>query len=408
MARPDYEDVMAEVERVAASAGSVCTVKMLGRSVEGRDIPCLLFTDPGVPSQTKQRVMVIAGQHGSEESGRAIALELMSFLASGEAEVPDILRSHEVAVVPCANPDGAVKDTYRNANDVDVAHTFQIDGPAGTPEGRALEAFALEFAPEVFVDIHGLGGGSMKDRVWFSKPLWFTPDRYFLAVMGMEMTRAVEAEGFPQCEAIPPIPFRPGEPWGDDLRLGEKLAVEVKSLSFGLEAIEHYYREPDWRKEGIARLRRLFRFGMEDYFGLGESGYPSSLISGTRICGLKAHGATPAERRESRVALTRFLRHNFALVDRDSDGLVKCARVKVVSQTLEGPNPGRFAVILRLRKPAKVLSVEWDGQALAEGDEHGYRIWDDAISVLVQVNLKAPFGGSERYLVVRYDSPYLS
>jgi len=378
-------------------------------------------------------VLVVAGQHGTEESGRSEALELIAWLASGGREARRVLGCHEIAVVPCANPDGAVHGTYRNAEDVDVAHTYSLGAPAGTPEGRCLEEFALPFAPEVVVDIHGRAGGGMKDTVWLSRPPAFTPDRHYLTVMALEMCRAAEEAGFPQAEVQPPGSLGPaalgpaalgpaalGESDRTGLTLGEKMAAEVKSLGFGVETIEHYYREPQWRADGLARLRRLLRFGCEDAFGLGEPGYPASVVSGSRICALKAHGRTAARRRESRVELSRFLGSNWAIVDRGADGLDGYARVKIFSKTVDGDNPERFAVLLRIKKPCRVRAVTWQGEALAElaaeeggedGDgDHGFSTWEDGISVLVQANIARPFGGGgpERVLEVRYDSPFLT
>ncbi|MBN1809270.1 MAG: hypothetical protein JW909_09405 [Planctomycetes bacterium] len=400
--RPGYEDVMESVEEVRSHP--LCDIRMLGKSVQGRDIPLVTLTDPAVPDDDKQHALILAGMHGTEESGRSIALELISFLASGREEAAETLRRQVVAVVPCSNPDGAVLATYRNAEDVDIAHTFTFDTAAGTPEGRAIEQFAVPFAPEIVVDIHGLAGGSMMDRVWFEQPWRFTPDRFFLSVIGNAMSGAAEAAGFPQREVSPPLTWKEEEIEG--LRLGGKLAAECKSLGLGLEAIEHYYREPEWRAAGLVRLRRLLRFGNEDEFGLGEPGYPTSLVSGSRICGLKAHGIDASSRRRNRVELTRFLATNWAIVDRGADGLDKCARVLVESKGANGPNPRRFAVLLRVRKPCEIQTIQWENEALEENDEHGYRIWEDANSRLIQVNLQAPLGGPGRLVTVRYDCPF--
>ena len=404
-ARPGYEDVLAELDRLRASAGPLASAQELGKSLRGRPIPCLLLTDPSADDADKQRVLLVAGQHGTEESGRAMALALTEFLLSGQAEAPDLLGKQSIAVVPCANPDGAVNDTYRNAEDVDIAHTYALDAPAATPEGRCLEQFALEFVPDVVVDIHGRAGGGMKELAWLM-PAWpFAPDRYFLTVMSLEMARAGEAAGFPQCEFKPPGALTPPE--GNVLMLGEKLAGELKCLCLGLETIEHYYREAQWRETGLVRLRRLLQFGMEDTFGVGEPGYPNSLVSGNRIYGLKAHGKTAADRRANRVELTAFLRRNWAIADRGPDGLDGCARVRVFSKTCEGVNPKRFALLLRFRKPCQIQAVQWNGQTLRPGDDHGYRTWEDHCSRFIQANLLEAFGGPERFLTVRYDSPHL-
>ena len=415
--RPDYEDVLREIERLSGPAGGLLQVRQLGASVQGRSIPCAILTDPAKPDDDKQRVLIVAGQHGTEESGRAMALALMEFLLSAQAEAPQVLARQVVAVVPCANPDGAANDTSRNAQDVDVAHTYALEGglqtrdsafgasaPAGSPEGRNLEQFALEFAPDVVVDIHGRAGGGMKELAWLMPAWGFSSDRYFLTAMSLAMAAAGEEAGYPQCELSPPGALRRQE--GNVVMLGEKLAWQLKSLCLGLETIEQYYRQDDWRQTGLARLRRLLRFGMEDAFGLGESGYPNSLVSGSRIQGLKAHGRTAAARRASRVELTRFLRENFAIADRGADGPDGCAKFTIFSETCHGQNPQRFAILLRIKKPCQVRSVSWRGQAIGRGDEHGYRLWEDGCSVLVQVNLLDAFGGPQRELAVEYDCPY--
>ncbi len=404
-ARPDYEDAVQTIHRVQAAAANRIRVQVLGRSIQGRDIPCAICTDPTVPDDDKQHVFIVAGQHGAEESGRAIALAVLEFLASDDPEAREILRRQVVAIVPSGSPDGAQMDNNRNAADMDVAHTYSFDAPAATPEGRALERFALDFAPELFIDMHGRAGGGMKELAWMSPAWGFSSDRYFLTQMSAAMAEAGEQAGFPQAELDPPSRL--------DIRamqtglLGEKLAAQVKTLSFGLETIEKYYREPDWRATGLARMRRLLRFGMEDAFGLGEPGYPASLISGTRAYGIKAHGATAAQRRANRVEMITFIRHNFCMADRDADGVDRFARIKVFSKTSDGPNPGRFALLLRIKKPCHVKTVEWKDQALKPDASHGYRAWEDNASVLVQGNIAEPFGGPERLLVVHYDSPLL-
>ena len=404
-ARPDYEDVVETIEKVRTQPSSTAKVISLGRSVEGREIPCAICTDPAAPDYDKQYVFIVASQHGAEESGRAMVLALLEWLCSGDAEAREILRRQVVAIAPCGSPDGAMHDDNRNAAGVDVAHTYPLNSPAGSVEGQALERFALEFAPEVFVDAHGRAGGGMKELAWLN-PAWnWSSDRFFLTQMSAAMAEAGEAAGFPQAELMPPAVLDPNA--APNL-LGDKLAAQVKSLSFGLESIEKYYREADWRVTGLARLRRLLRFGQVDAFGLGESGYPCSLIAGTRIYAIKAHGATAAARRANRVEMTQFLRRNFCYADRDADGPDGCAKMRVLSQTCDGPNPARFALLMRIRKPCRVQAVEWKGRPLDTGAEHGYRLWENENSIFVQANIPEPFGGPARFLVVRYESPWLT
>jgi hypothetical protein len=404
-ARPDYGDAMRAIETLRASGDPRVQVLEIGRSARNRSIPAAIFSDPASPDSDKQHVLVIAGTHGNEESGRAIALELMSFLLSPDPQAEQVRKRMRVAVVPCVNPDGAEANTYRNADGADIFHGFRRDTAPATPEGAAVEAFAWSFVPDVFVDVHGMAGGGMKDKVWLVPPLPFGADAYYLTEIAGRMMAAAEAEGLPQSEVAPPGPFRGHE---EHLHcFGDKLTTAFKTLCLGMESIEFYYREPQWRRDGITRLRALFAVGLADTFGLGEPGYPNVLVSGNRIGGLKAHGRTAEARRRNRIELADFLRQNYAIVDRGYDGLLGHARMCVSSQSLHGRNPDRFALLLRLVKPCEIRSITWDGTPLTPDDTHGYRVWEDANSLLLQANLVAPFGGPERHLDVHYSSPYL-
>ena len=401
--RPSYADVCDHLDGLAAE--SVVEVREIGRSVQDRPIRAAILTDRSAPDDDKQHVLIVASQHGSEESGRAMAMATMDFLVAGEDEAAEILRKQVVAFVPCVNPDGAVANNGKNADGDDIAHTWAYDAPAATVEARALEEFAAGFIPDVSVDIHGRAGGGMKEHAWVQPGWGFSSDRYFVTAMSLAMSEAGEAAGFPQCELAPAARLEPSE--GHHAMLGEIMTYRYKTLALGLESIEHYYRQDDWRITGSARLRRLLRFGNEDAFGLGVAGYPNVLVSGNRIYGLMAHGATAAERRASRVELLAFLKRNFTIADRGADGKDGRCTVRVFSKTCDGDNPQRFALLARIKNPCEVNAVTWDAQPLEQTDSaHGWRSWQDQCSTFVQANLTAPFGGPERLLAVDYDCPY--
>ena len=402
-ARPDYVDV---AERLDLWSGDPrVTVTIPGSSPEGRDIPCVTIADPGVPAEDKQRALAIAGQHGTEESGRAIALALVDFLLSGSAGAENLLGNQEIAIIPCCNPDGAQADTYENTQGVDTAHVFEFGREPGSPEATAIWEFARPFCAELFIDIHGLSGGSMSDRVWMDSQLAFSPNRAFMTLMAQEATRASESLGYPTCELKIPPAIETSQ--SRSRRIGERLSLETGTMAFGVEAIEHYYTVKEWTEAGLARIQALLAYGSRDAFDLGEPGYPNSLISGHRVCGLKAHGATAAERRTSRVQLTAFLKQNMALVDRLPDGIEGTAVVRVFSETTHGEIPDRFAVLLRFRKPFDLEGVTWKGASLREGRHHGYELAEAESSVQMLVEIADRFGGDEARLEVSYRSPWL-
>ncbi|MHC4716087.1 MAG: M14 family zinc carboxypeptidase, partial [Planctomycetota bacterium] len=241
--RPSYADVMEHLDRLAGEP--VGAVEEIGRSVKGRAIRAATFTDPEADDEDKQHVLIVASQHGSEESGRAMVMATMDFLVEGSDEAKEILRKQIVAFVPCANPDGAVANTGANAEGVDIAHTWSFDAQAGTPEGRALEDFAARLIPDVSVDVHGRAGGGMKELAWVQPGWGFSSDRYFVTAMSLAMAEAGEAAGFPQCELSPAGLLVPAQ--GQNAMLGSVMAYRYKTLALGLETIEHYYRQEDWR-----------------------------------------------------------------------------------------------------------------------------------------------------------------
>ena len=403
---PDYKDIVKQIDAYTKQNSPVLDISVIGRSVRGRDIHCLTCTDPEVPDQDKQHVMIAAGQHGSEESGRASALELIDFLVAGKLEAPDILKHTVVAEIPCSNPDSSLTNEYHNADDVNIAHTYALDAPSLCVEGQTLENFAFEFIPDLFVDIHGRAGGGMKGCLWLTPPLDFSRDRFFMTLMGAEIHRAAERSGYPQTEFRVPGNFPSFD--GNTATLGHKLSWNLKTLCFGMETIEHYYTEEDWRTSGLSRLRAMLSFGLSDAFGLGIRGFPNILLSGYRTHGLIAHGTSAAERRGNRAEMSSFIRNNFCSAERGSDGIIGYCTVRIVSDTVNGPNPQRFSVITRFKKPCRVTGVEFHGENLSESDEHGYELREDDISLFVKTNLRRPFGGPERALDIRYESPYLN
>ena len=96
-ARPGYEDAQELIDRLRESAGRLVRVRDLGQSVQGRTIRCAILTDPAAPADDKQHVLVVAGQHGTEESGRAVAMALLEDLVSGEPQAAETLAKQVVA-----------------------------------------------------------------------------------------------------------------------------------------------------------------------------------------------------------------------------------------------------------------------------------------------------------------------
>lgn len=398
-ARPDHIDVNESLEKIK-NHKNVKNI-LLAKSDQEREIYCSVITNTKIDGTDKQHVMIISGQHGSEESGRSIALGFIDFLLSEDSLAKQMLDKIEFAIVPSCNPDGAQLNTYKNSKDVDIAHIHEFDKDPVSPDGLGVWNFAKEFKPELFIDIHGLAGGSMYDRVWMDAQHNFSTNHFYMTKMGEAATLSAEKAGFPCCETKTPEVL--GEA-SKSKRLGEKLSYLMSTLSFGVEAIEQYYTIKEWVPAGLARLKTLVQFGLTDEHGLGFSGFSNALISGNRICGLLAYGKNASERRESRIALTQLLKHNFVMIGRNADGVIKSLDLNVFTKTKNFDNVKQYAVITRIKKPFKTIAIELNKKPLAKSD---FQQLEEPHSTTFIVPILKPITIAEDLLQIKYESPYL-
>ncbi|KAA2235721.1 M14 family metallopeptidase [Salinarimonas soli] len=131
------------------------TLSSLGRSIEGRDIPFLVFTAEGAADAAGVRalprpiVWLIGQQHGNEPAGGEAMLAVAHALAGGELK--PLLDRVSVVVVPRANPDGAAADMRVAANGLDPNRDHLL---LTLPEIRAIHARMVDLPPDVVVDHH--------------------------------------------------------------------------------------------------------------------------------------------------------------------------------------------------------------------------------------------------------------
>ena len=134
----------------------------LGRSHEGRPIRMELLGDG------PQRVLVIAGVHGNEPGGPALARRLGQYLR----QHPQLLAGCTVGIVTEVNPDGLARGSRTNAAGVDLNRNYpssdwrparpgELDHgrfPASEPETRAVMRAVMLLEPQRIVDIHSITG----------------------------------------------------------------------------------------------------------------------------------------------------------------------------------------------------------------------------------------------------------
>ncbi len=109
---PTFDELVADLEGLAAAHSDVCTLSSVGTSYEGRDLWLATLTDATTgPAIEKPALWVDGNIHATELSGSVAALHLVWRLctgwADGDAEVRRLLTHRAVYVLPRVNPDGA-------------------------------------------------------------------------------------------------------------------------------------------------------------------------------------------------------------------------------------------------------------------------------------------------------------
>lgn len=145
-----YQDMMDYLTALDRASKTV-SMKIIGKSVQGREIPALFFTKSkkfGNPRTTKPVVLVYCQQHGNEPSGKEAATLVARDLLTAHASLLDHL---DIILVPQVNPDGSEMLQRRNANNMDLNRNHVV---LSEPEAFALNELFLKWMPEVTLDVH--------------------------------------------------------------------------------------------------------------------------------------------------------------------------------------------------------------------------------------------------------------
>jgi protein MpaA len=154
----------AAVERPA-----VVETRVIGHSVEGRDIVAWRLGEP----RSHKKVLLLAAMHGNEKG----SVRTLRALRDGRP-----IKGADVWVVPVVNPDGYARNRRQNAHGVDLNRNFgakwrKITGATNSgrrafsePETRAIRDFVDEIDPTYTVSYHQpLDGIDVRDtgnRAW--------------------------------------------------------------------------------------------------------------------------------------------------------------------------------------------------------------------------------------------------
>lgn len=156
-----YDDVTAFVQAID-KASRETAVQVVGRTLEAKELPssnlylCIMteegIDNPNALNRKKPTFLVVAAQHGNEQSGKEAALMLIRDLAAGELK--PLLKQMNFLVVPQANPYGNKVDRRTNEQNLDLNRDHV---KLESPETQAIHKVFAAWMPEVTLDLHEKG-----------------------------------------------------------------------------------------------------------------------------------------------------------------------------------------------------------------------------------------------------------
>jgi hypothetical protein len=400
--RPTYEEVMTESQALSRQVPGYCTFEEMGKSFQGRPIPLLTLTDPAVPLAQKGVAFLTGGTHGAEEVGRAATLALAGWLTTNDGA--QHLRTQVILICPCLNPDGATRNSYHNAQDINIYTAFPLGAEPTTPEARAAYAVAQQWIPDCYADVHGLAGGAIGDSQYV--PVGRNPGLFLMSLaISHEMDAAAEAIGYPQrfCRIVPVCQ---GQQHQDSLFL--RLMMEDNALTYTVETTENYYPLADSIRSALARLSTLIKAGDRVSCYQPYRGYPCDLLAGSPVGCLMTYGGDYQQRRVNRRKTVRAICdgaiYSVSRVPADPDHV---ATVRVELHKPIADPPDGIVLQLRLDPRVTVRRATFNDAELQPGGEDGYQLDIRPNYLAVRAALRRALRVGSNDLRVEYDAPFV-
>jgi len=160
----DYEATKEILEYYAAAYPSICSLSVIGQTVQGRDMMVLKISDNVETHEAGEPQFKYVGNiHGDEVVSRELLLRFAHYLLSGYEngveEIRQLISSTEIFILPTINPDGYHAVQRENANHVDLNRNFPdpIYGiyQMPEPETRAIMAWSLRNHFIISASLHG-------------------------------------------------------------------------------------------------------------------------------------------------------------------------------------------------------------------------------------------------------------
>ena len=156
-----HEEIARFLSALDAASPEMC-VRVIGQTREVRGFPArdlflVVVNAEGVDSprelnRERPTVMVVASQHGNEQSAKEAALWFLREIAAGELK--PLLAKANFLFIPQANPYGNQFDRRQNEDNLDLNRDHV---KLESAEARAIHRVFREWMPEVTIDLHEKG-----------------------------------------------------------------------------------------------------------------------------------------------------------------------------------------------------------------------------------------------------------
>jgi Zinc carboxypeptidase/Cytosolic carboxypeptidase N-terminal domain len=123
--------------------------QVIGKSVQGRDIPMLTVTSPGRRQEQKKVVWLMFRQHSWEAGSSWVGEGAIRFLLSSDPIAARIRNETIFKILPMQDPDGVFRGGVRfNAYGYDLNRNWGINDPVKMPEITAARNAILNWADQ--------------------------------------------------------------------------------------------------------------------------------------------------------------------------------------------------------------------------------------------------------------------
>jgi hypothetical protein len=141
--------ITAYLQAVAAAVPCLAQYKVLGQSMQGRDLPYLVIDATGQPNPPA--VFANGTHHGDEPASTEAALWLPDCLlrkSVTDAPVRDLLRRYAFYVLPVVNPDGQAANNRLNAGGLDINRDYSYPERSDADSFKTAEARLIKSLQE--------------------------------------------------------------------------------------------------------------------------------------------------------------------------------------------------------------------------------------------------------------------